>query len=170
MIELVDRFRGQVFGLCYRMVGNQQDAEDMAQESFVRMLRSLGRWDSERDFSPWLFAIAGNRCRTLLASRRRRPETTPHVDHLPDERAGDMQAAANLAEEVRLALGGIREEYCQAFRLFHEQQLSYAQIGQIMDCPLGTVKTWVHRARRELIDRLRRRGVVCESGHAVRRI
>ena len=81
-----------------------------------------------------------------------------------------MQAAANLAEEVELALDGIRVEYCQAFRLFHEQQLSYSQIGEIMDCPLGTVKTWVHRARRELIDCLRRRGVVCEGGDAVRKI
>jgi RNA polymerase sigma-70 factor (ECF subfamily) len=54
--------------------------------------------------------------------------------------------------------------------LFHEQELSYAEIGEVLDCPLGTVKTWVHRARRELIQRLQRRGVVCENRDAVRRI
>ena len=70
MAALVDRFRDRVFGLCLRMVGQRQDAEDMTQETFVRALRSLASWDSQRDFQPWLLAIAGNRCRTLLATRR----------------------------------------------------------------------------------------------------
>src|SRR5438132_14091434 len=64
MLALVDRYQGQVFGLCHRMLGQRQDAEDMAQETFVRALRSLSQWDQEREFLPWLLAIAGNRCRT----------------------------------------------------------------------------------------------------------
>ena len=79
----------------------------------------------------------------------------------------DLQAARNLAEEVELALTTIRADYRQAFLLFHEQQLSYAEIAEVMDCPLGTVKTWVHRARRELIQRLTKRGVVQELRHAM---
>jgi RNA polymerase sigma factor (sigma-70 family) len=161
MLTLVERFRGQVFGLCYRMLGQRQDAEDVAQETFVRVLKNLHRWDAERDFEPWLFAIAGNRCRTALSTRKRRPaaETLPEQvsDGLPD-----MQAARNLAEEVTLALAGIRDDYRQAFVLFHENELSYGEIAQAMSVPLGTVKTWVHRARRELIDQLQRRGVVAE--------
>ena len=66
MIALVDRFKGQVFGLCYRMLGQRQDAEDAAQETFVRVLKNLHRWDQARDFEPWLLAIAGNRCRTAF--------------------------------------------------------------------------------------------------------
>jgi RNA polymerase sigma-70 factor (ECF subfamily) len=161
-VELVNRFNGMVFGLCYRMLAHRQDAEDVTQESFVRVFRNLHRWDPARDFRPWLLAIAGNRCRSLLAIRRRRPQPVDLVDQWPD-RGGDVQDARNLAEEVRRALAGLREEYRQAFLLFHEQHLSYAEISAAMDCPLGTVKTWVHRARRELGDMLRSRGAVEES-------
>ena len=146
MLELVDRYKGQVFGLCYRMLGHRQDAEDMAQEAFVRVLRNLHRFDPERGFEPWLMAIAANRCRTLMATRMRRPAASPLVEHLGDDEAHNNHAAANLAEEVSLALDQIRDEYRRAFLLFHEQEMSYAEISEALDCPLGTVKTWVHRA------------------------
>jgi len=168
-VEIVERFRGQVFGLCYRMLGHHQDAEDVTQESFVRALRSLKSWDQQREFLPWLLAIAGNRCRTLLSTRSRRPATTSLVDQLPD-RSHEQSGGESLAEEVQLALGQIREEYRQAFLLFHQHQLSYAEIGAALACPLGTVKTWVHRARRELIEQLSQRGVLQESRHAVRTV
>jgi RNA polymerase sigma-70 factor (ECF subfamily) len=169
MVELVDNYRGQVFGLCYRMLRHRQDAEDVTQESFVRVLRSLRTWDQQREFLPWLLAIAGNRCRTLLAVRMRRPTVTSLVDHLSDK-ALELIEARNLAEEVERALSTLRVEYRQAFLLFHQHELSYAQISATLDCPLGTVKTWVHRARRELIVQLKDRGVVQELRHAVRRV
>jgi RNA polymerase sigma-70 factor (ECF subfamily) len=169
MHALVEKYKSQVFGLCYRMLNNREDAEDATQETFVRVFKSLKRWDATRAFDPWLLAIAGNRCRTMLARRSRRPISTPLVDHIPDK-APDMQAAHNLAEEVALAMEDMREEYRQAFLLFHEQELSYAEIGAALDCPVGTVKTWVHRARRELIERLERREVVSEGRHGSREI
>jgi len=175
MLALVDRFRGQVFGLCYRMLGQRQDAEDVAQETFVRVLKNLHRWDATRDFEPWLLAIAGNRCRTALSSRKRRPTSEILPDNVSDG-LPDHQAVRNLAEEVNLALVNIREDYRQAFVLFHEQELSYGEIAEAMNVPLGTIKTWVHRARRELIDQLQRRGVVAErvsaeeTQHAVPRV
>jgi RNA polymerase sigma-70 factor (ECF subfamily) len=165
MNELVDRFRGQVFGLCYRMLGHRQDAEDVTQESFVRAMRSLANWDSRREFLPWLLAIAGNRCRTALASRRRLPKPSFEVEELPDARS--VRTERHLGEEVSLALARLRDEYRQAFVLFHEQELTYVEISEVLDCPVGTVKTWVHRARRELADHLRRRGVVEESSDAL---
>lgn len=169
MLALVERFHGQVFGLCYRMLGQRQDAEDASQETFVRVLKNLHRWDPTRDFEPWLLAIAGNRCRTALSSRKRRPAWDGMVEQLPDD-APDERAAEHLGEEVQLALGALRDEYRQAFVLFHEHELSYAEIAETMDVPLGTVKTWVHRARRELIDELRRRGVVPEPRHELPRV
>lgn len=169
MLSLVERFRGQVFGLCYRMLGQRQDAEDAAQETFVRVLRNLHRWDPGREFEPWLLAIAGNRCRTALAARKRRPVAEAAVELLADD-APDEQPARHLAEEVRLALDGLRPDYRQAFLLFHEHELSYAEIAEAMQVPLGTVKTWVHRARRELIDRLRQRGAIPEARHAMPRV
>ncbi len=139
----------------------------MAQETFVRVLRNLHRFDPQRGFEPWLLAIAANRCRTLLASRMRRPMSTPLVEQLGDA-TEDRQAAAGLAEEVSLALSQIRPDYRRAFLLFHEQEMSYAEISAALDCPLGTVKTWVHRARRDLIGQLRRRGVLEETRHELR--
>ncbi|MGD9645902.1 MAG: RNA polymerase sigma factor [Pirellulales bacterium] len=164
MVELVHRYQGAVFGLCYRMLGDRQDAEDIAQEAFLRVFRNLHTWDPERDFRPWLLAIAGNRCRSHLAVRKRRPATTNLVEELPDT-TDDDHAAHNLTEEVGLALSTIREDYRRAFLLFHDQELSYAQISDALDCPVGTVKTWIHRARRELARCLQGRGVVQETGY-----
>lgn len=171
MADVVRQYQGQVFGLCYRMLGDRQDAEDMAQETFVRVIRSLDRWDSARAFEPWLLAIAGNRCRTLLATRKRRPDTSPIVADVPArEYDAEAQAHRTLAEEVSLGLADIRDEYRQAFLMFHQHEMSYGDIAASMKCPLGTVKTWIHRARRELIDHLRSRGIVEETSHAVRSV
>lgn len=168
MLELVEQYRGQVFGLCYRMLRHRQDAEDVTQECFVRALRSLHRWDNQREFLPWLLAIAGNRCRTMLSARMRQPASSSLVEHISDNTL-EVTEAKNLAEEVELALGTLRAEYRQAFLLFHQHELSYAEISTTLGCPLGTVKTWVHRARRELIARLAQRGVVQELRNEVRR-
>lgn len=170
MVELVERFRGQVFGLCYRMLGQRQDAEDAAQETFVRVLKNLHRWDSTRDFEPWLLAIAGNRCRTALALRMKRSGVQPLVEDSVAESGLDLQAARGLAEEVQLALGRLRHEYREAFVLFHEQERSYAEIAEIMQCPVGTVKTWIHRARLEMMQFLKGRGVGLEGRHALRKV
>ncbi len=171
MAELVRRYQGQVFALCFRMLGSRQDAEDMAQETFVRVLRSLERWDNQRHFEPWLLAIAGNRCRTLLSTRKRRPDVSPIVADVP-ARGYDAedQALRSLSEEVSLGLADIRDEYRQAFLMFHQHEMSYGDIAASLACPLGTVKTWIHRARRELIEHLRSRGIVEETSHAVRSV
>jgi RNA polymerase sigma-70 factor (ECF subfamily) len=150
------------------MLGQHQDAEDAAQETFVRALRSLSRWDQNRDFEPWLLAIAGNRCRTALSARRRRPAMAGIDDSQFVDASPDIEAAKNLAEEVQLALGMIRDEYREAFVLFHEHELTYEQIAQMMARPLGTIKTWIRRARHELIVLLQKREVVWESRHEMR--
>lgn len=165
MVDLVDHFRGQVFGLCFRMLDHREDAEDAAQETFVRVLRNLNRWDSEREFVPWLLTIAANRCRTMISRRMRKPRPRTLLEPVPD-RHPDMSAANQLVEELELALGHLRSEYRHAFVLFHEQELSYAQIAETMQCPIGTVRTWIHRARRELIRFLEAREAV-ETRHAV---
>jgi RNA polymerase sigma-70 factor (ECF subfamily) len=160
MVDLVERYRGQVFGLCYRMLQDRQDAEDITQEAFLRVFRNLETWDQQREFKPWLLAIAGNRCRTLLASRKRKPSPTHLLDEVVD--GTTAPEPSGLVEEVELALTNLRDEYRQAFLLFHKDELSYAEISEILDCPVGTIKTWIHRARRELAKCLRRRGIVQE--------
>lgn len=160
--QFVERFGQRVFGLCWRMLGHRQDAEDATQETFVRALGGLGGWDRQRPIEPWLLTIAANRCRTALAGRRRRPAVQP----LPAEAivAGDdLQAARQLAEEIRRALDAMPSQYALAFRLFHDQELSYAEIAETCGRPLGTIKTWVHRARRRVVELLLARGVI--EGH-----
>jgi RNA polymerase sigma-70 factor (ECF subfamily) len=85
---------------------------------------------------------------------------------MPDKPLG-LEDERSLAEEVELAMGALRAEYRRAFLLFHEQQLSYQQIAEVLACPLGTVKTWVHRARREIVEQLTERGVVERSAAEV---
>lgn len=170
MVDLVELHRDRVFRFCYRMLGQRQDAEDAAQETFVRMLRSLASWDNRREFEPWLLAIAGNRCRTLLAARRRRPATgLAAADQLVD-RASDWHAMHNLAEEVQLALLQLRPEHREVFVLFHENGLSYDQIAAVIQRPLGTVKTWIHKARQQLMAQLQRREVVRGRRYAMRAV
>ncbi len=169
MVALVDLFQARVFSLCFRMLGHRQDAEDVTQDSLVRAFRSLRRWDPEREFAPWLLAIAGNRCRTMLAARAHRPVPATMAEEVADH-AEQPEKLSNLSEEVRRALDRLRPEYRQAFELFHEEQLSYAEISAALGCPLGTVKTWVHRARRDLIEQLKERGVFEEYGYAVREV
>ncbi len=170
MVHLVDRYRDRVFGLCLRMLGQRQDAEDAAQETFIRMLRSLVRWDRRRDFEPWLLAIAANRCRTLLGHRRRRTGQTELHDELLEDKTPNWQDAEQLEEEVALALAQIRAEDRRAFLLFHEQGFAYAEIASILGRPVGTVKTWIHRARRDLATRLVERGVVTSKRYELRRV
>ncbi len=159
MTDLVGRFRSRVYGLCLRMLGQREDAEDAAQETFVRVLRHLNRWDPAREFEPWLLAIAGNRCRTALATRVRRPSVAMLPGAVTDDSAAQRQAAAQLREEVSQAVHQLRPEYQLAFELFHERELSYQEIAEQMGRPIGTVKTWVHRARRQIVETLQRREV-----------
>lgn len=166
--RLVERFQGIVFGLCYRMLGHREDAEDVAQDVFLRVFRSLRSWDSRRPLRPWLLTIAANRCRTALSKRAKEPDSREfHENSLTDDtpsRTNDM------AEELQLALGTLREEYRICFILFYQQELSCAETAEIMQCPEGTVKTWLHRARRKLAEYLQRRGVVTDAGYELHRI
>ena len=160
MLLIVERYKQRVFGLCYRMLGQREDAEDVSQEAFLRVLNNLPRWDQDRAFEPWLMTIAANRCRTQIA-RRKKHEPTHTLPFAPaDHRWTNESAADQLLEEVKLALSALPRNHSQAFALFHHQQMSYAEIASKLGVPEGTVKTWVHRARHELIRRLASRQVL----------
>ena len=155
---LVERFQSDVFGLCVRLLHHRHDAEDVAQEVFLRVLRSLKRWDNKRRLKPWIMGIAVNRCRTWMAQRARRPEL---ADYLHETPAGREESEGNeMAREIEAAVRDLRPEYQSVFALFHDQGLPYEEIAQALRKPVGTVKTWLHRARLEVLERLRQRGMV----------
>lgn len=156
--ELVERFQADVLAVCHRLLAHTHDAEDVAQEVFLRVFRSLARWDSTRPLRPWVLGIAVNRCRTWIGRRRRDPELADYLHEAPDHRPADD--SAELRHEIRAAVDALRDEYREVFILFHEWGHSYEEIAQVVGCPVGTVKTWLHRARLELLERLRSRGLV----------
>ncbi|MCG8652390.1 MAG: sigma-70 family RNA polymerase sigma factor [Pirellulales bacterium] len=157
--KLVRRHQQLVFQVCLKILDHRQDAEDVTQETFSRMAKYLDRWDSRRPLEPWLIAIAGNRCRTHLSRRRVHQPLSAAMEPASD-RTNEQFAAESLQEEVCLALASLPTNHRRAFELFHEQSLNYSEIADTLGCPVGTVKTWVHRARTKLIEQLRSREVV----------
>lgn len=156
----VEQFQGVVFGLCLRMMGHRHDAEDVAQETFLRALRAVGGFDGDRPLRPWLLGIAANRCRTALSRRSRRSVVSAFAEEPVDPRPGVVDPE-DLAGELGRALEQLRPEYRTVFALYHEQGLPYEEISVALARPIGTIKTWLHRARAELADHLSRRGVQC---------
>ena len=164
----VERFQGLVFAVCLRRLRNREDAEDVAQQTLVRAIRYLRRWDSKRPLKPWILTIAVNRCRTHLTKHKNQTRTLdPIIENLSQTvRLGTL----DLAEELELALTKVREEYRTCFILFHQQDLSITRVAEIMKCPEGTIKTWLHRVRRELANLLIDRGVVTKDGYELHQI
>ncbi len=167
--ELVRRYERPVFSLIYRMVRNRELAEDLTQDTFVKVLNALGTYRPEFKFSSWVFKIANNVAIDQL--RRRELETlslegSPHAT-TPDaveattlelgtggESALDEVANRELGGEIERAIATLRPEYRSCILLRHVEDRSYEEIAEIMDLPLGTVKTYIHRARHELRARL----------------
>jgi RNA polymerase sigma-70 factor (ECF subfamily) len=162
MRQLVDRFQADVFGLSVRMLANRHDAEDCAQDVFLRAFRSLKSWDPSRPLRPWIATICVNQCRTRIAKRKNRPVSGPIVEDVP-EKSLPSDNGQEVAEAVRTAVDGLRDDYRTVFTLYHEQGRGYDDIAMVMDRPVGTVKTWLHRARAIVLDYLTSRGLVKEG-------
>lgn len=149
-----------VYRLCLRMMRHQQDAEDVVQETFVRALRAIDQFDLDRPVVPWLLGIAANRCRTALAQRARRPPAVDPAIEAPDPRPG-LADSDDLLAEIDRALERLRPEYRLVFTMFHVGGMLYEEIAAAIGRPVGTVKTWLRRARCQLAEDLARRGVHC---------
>jgi len=164
---IVDRYKDRVFWLVKRMVGDM-DAEDLTQEAFLRAYRAMPALRTGATLRTWLFRIAHNLCLTELAKRGRRGE------HLSIEEEGDerlepllAQASKNLEERLdeRDFAGRVLDQvqqlpvaYRTALTLYYMDEAKYEEIAEVMGIPLGTVKTYLHRAR------LRLRQLVIGSG------
>ena len=170
--EIVARFERPVFGLVLRMVRDRPTAEDLVQDAFVKAYRGLAGYDPARKLSSWLFKIAHNTAIDHL--RRREPETVPleappgAADDAPgldrvladtSSRGPEVAAArGELAAALEAAVAGLRPEYREVVVLRFAEGLAYEEIADVAGLPLGTVKTYIHRARKELATALGARG------------
>jgi RNA polymerase sigma-70 factor (ECF subfamily) len=163
--ELVRRYERPVFALLYRMVRDRELAEDLAQETFVKALNAIESYRPEFKFSSWIFKIANNAAIDHL--RRRELDTlsldgSPHAETPEAMQATALQIGARqespldaveareLGGAIEVAIGRLRPEYRSCILLRHVEGRAYEEIAEILDLPLGTVKTYIHRARNEL--------------------
>jgi RNA polymerase sigma-70 factor (ECF subfamily) len=163
--ELVERYQAQVYHLALRMVRRSEDAEDLTQETFVRMFRALSRYDPSRPFAAWLFTIASRLCIDHIRRRRagtisltRRDWDSEEEYELEVEDPGPRpdEVTSRAEEEQRTAdlIDSLPPHYRIVVILRHQQDLSYEEIAEALQMPLGTVKARIHRARALLKTRL----------------
>jgi RNA polymerase sigma-70 factor (ECF subfamily) len=167
--ELLRRYERPVFSLVYRMVRDRELAEDLTQETFVKVLNALDRYRPEFKFSSWIFKIANN---AAIDQLRRKELDTLSLEGGPDAvtpdrveatslQVGDASEspleeleARELGSAIEAAIGRLRPEYRACIMMRHVDGRPYDEIAEILELPLGTVKTYIHRARAELRETL----------------
>jgi len=174
--QLVVAYDLRIYHLAYRMLGNPEDARDMAQETFLRAYRSLGELRDEAAFPTWLFRIARNLCMDELRQRRRRPTVSLDEPVTSGEADLPRQMPANtpdpqraleeqeMADAVERALASIPPEYRVAVVLRDLQGFSYEEMAAILEIPRGTVKSRLHRGRAALKALLVQAELLARSG------
>ncbi len=166
--KLLNRYRGAIFSLCFRMTRHPEDARDLAQEIFIKVFSLLDRYDEEYAFSSWLFRIATNHCIDYLRRNRLRflslDGSTRSDDEeielqLPDSgpRPDTVLQRKEALERLDEVITELPPHYRVITLLRHDQELSYEEIANILDLPLGTVKARIHRARNMIQQMLKNR-------------
>jgi RNA polymerase sigma-70 factor (ECF subfamily) len=147
---LVDRWTAPVYRFARRMLANDQDAYDAAQDTMVKVLRNLHRYDRNRSFSAWLFGIARNTCIDEHRRRKRRAYEPPA--DVVDPGPTPLQRATSRQQDARLhqAVSQLPTLYREILVLYHFEHLKYGEIAQTLDIPLGTVMNRIFRARKKL--------------------
>jgi RNA polymerase sigma-70 factor, ECF subfamily len=158
--ELVDRYQGRLLNFVYRTTGDRERAEDLVQETFIRIYRHLHRFDQSKKFSTWAYTIASNLAKNELRNRSRNPLVLFQVlkkswdaDERPLEwedntyRPDDLFRKRHLRQMVESAVSELPEHHRKVFVLREMEGKTYEEIAEITDCNLGTVKSRLNRAR-----------------------
>lgn len=159
--DIVSLYQHKLYQVCFRMLGNKQEAEDIAQEAFVRSYINLHTYDQNRKFATWLYRIATNLCIDRI--RKKKPDyyldaevsgtdgldmysQIASTEQLPDESVEQME----LQDRIQYEIGRLPDKYRSVIVLKYLEDLSLQEISEILDLPLGTVKTRIHRGREAL--------------------
>ena len=165
--KIVGRYHGRLYNFIYRFVGDRETAEDIVQETFLRAFRKRDEYRAIANFSTWLFTIAGNLAKSELRRRKRwrmisaeRADVTDTGMELPDESARpDKVAESSIADvQIQNAINSLPNNYRQVILLRDVEGMSYQEISEIVDCPVGTVKSRGNRARLKLQQKLKSEG------------
>jgi len=163
--ELMNRWQQPLVGFICRYVGNEADALDLAQETFVRVYESRHRYKQTAKFSTWLFTIATNLCRNLFRWQKRHPTVTldgetqdsvPLIETLAatDDHPFTLADRKELAAAVRDSIQALPHDLRTTLLLFEYEDLSYEEIAVILECSMKAVETRLYRARNILRDKL----------------
>jgi RNA polymerase sigma-70 factor (ECF subfamily) len=167
--ELLTRYERPVFSLVFRMVRDRALAEDLAQEAFIRAFNAIDSYNPSYKFSNWIFKIANNHTIDYLRKKKldtvsihgspnaasaEEQERTRLVLESDDEQPDDFVENRELGDRIEWAIGELRPEYRTVILLRHVEGYAYDEIADTLELPLGTVKTYIHRARKELKDLL----------------
>src|SRR5215469_2359354 len=157
--ELLRRYEGKVYRLCFALLRDRAQAEDAAQESLVRVWKALDRYDGRASLSSWIYAITRIRCLTALEKRR----TLDSLDELGEEADFELPATAEAdggrAEQLLGLVQLLPERLRRALVLYYYEERSVSEVALMLGCPEGTVKTTLFRARTALAEMLQRRGL-----------
>lgn len=164
--EIVEIYKDKVFQICFRMLGNRQEAEDLAQEAFVRAYVNIRSFNITMKFSTWLYRIATNLCIDRL--RKKKPDYYLDTEvagteglNMYSQIASDMAKpeeeveSLELQETIQVEIMKLPEKYRSVIVLKYIEELSLKEISEILDLPVGTVKTRIHRGREALRKQLR---------------
>lgn len=157
--ELVRRYQDRVYGMAARLVGGSPDAEDIAQEVFLKAFRGLEGFKGDAKFSTWLYRITWNLCTDWVRRNRKPGRQHSSIDEAPETADSRVDVAGSLVEserrdEIQRALDELPQKYRAVVTLMYFQKMSYDQISAVLGLPLKTIETRLYRARRMLRERL----------------
>ncbi len=163
--ELVDLYKDKIFHLAYRMLGNKQEAEDVMQDTFLRVYKNLDKYDANQKFSTWIYRIATNLCIDRLRKRKWNFSLDAEISDaegldwysmLQSEEPGPEKQIllSETQRQIRSAIGALPEKYRSVVVLRYLQDLSLQEISEVLGMPVTTIKTRVHRGREFLRKRL----------------
>jgi RNA polymerase sigma-70 factor, ECF subfamily len=167
--ELVDRYKQPVMNLAFRMLRDSTEAEDLAQNVFVQVYKSAHRYQVSSKFSTWLFTIARNLSLNEIRRRSRHPADSMDATHTEDEDQLPQQFEdkttvsppesllhGELQQKIEQALGELPENQRLAILLCRQEDLSYEDIAQTLNCSVSATKSLIHRGRETLKQKLKR--------------
>jgi RNA polymerase sigma-70 factor (ECF subfamily) len=173
--QLVVRWERPIYALAYRVIGREEDARDVAQETFLRAFRALKGFKGQAKFSSWLYRITLNLCRDWIRRERRAPvaQAPEGIDIIelageatPSESIEELVGRRQLGRAVSKAMALLPEDQRTAIILKEYHGLTFQEIAELLDCPLSTVKTRLYQGLSVVRKQLREAGV---SGDALKR-